>query len=111
MPKSSSAIWTPLARSVFNCSSVRAVGFQQGRFGQFQRQRGLGQTGIGQGCGHGVDQVRPADLTGRHVHRHEQVEIQAASQFGQRLARLAQHPATHRHDQAALLGDRDEVFG
>src|SRR4051794_29718217 len=59
---------------------------------------------------YGRNELRRLDLAGREVHR--DLDLIATGQLGpsRRLdARLLEDPPAHRNDEAALLGQRDEV--
>ena len=56
-----------------------------------------------------VDEAGFADLPGGEVHAHQQLRTVLVAPLGGLPARLAQHGAAQRHDQAGLLGERDEL--
>ena len=61
-----------------------------------------------QGCGYLCDEVGPGQLLGGDVDRHGGVSVGTLhASTGE--ARLTQHPGAQGNDQAALLGDPDEV--
>ena len=62
---------------------------------------------------HGLDEPGLAELAAGDVHAHGDVAVDAAARapVAQRRARLVQHEAAERPDQAARLRDRDELLG
>ena len=77
----------------------------QGRFGDFDLEAGGCQARPGQGRHDGVGQRAVTELDGRYVDRHAQVR---GPPHGLE-ASLFEHPGAKGNDQAAFLGQRDEL--
>ena len=58
-----------------------------------------------------LDQVAAAGTARRDVHRHRAGRGCRASASARLAAGFAQHPVAERHDEAGLLGERDELGG
>ncbi len=82
----------------------------QGAFGQLQFQQARFESGLVQGRQHDLRQVLVLELLGRQVDRDAQQAPRQALPGARLAAGGAQHPFADRHDQAGLLGQRDE-FG
>ena len=79
--------------------------------GDLQDQRARVEPRVDEDLAHLVDEFGARDLSDREVDGHVQGRIarEPLLQLDGMAAGLAQHPSADRHDQAGLLGERDEV--
>ena len=83
----------------------------QGAFGQFQLQQFRIEAAVVQRRQHDLAEVLVLELFGRQVHRHADGVAGAALPRPGLVAGGAQHPFADRHDQACVLGQRNELVG
>ncbi len=80
-----------------------------GAFGDFQLQAAGRQACLGEDAAYRLDEFRLAELVRRNIDRHF-AHVDALVEPGLDLAAGGeQHPVAERQDQAAFLGDRDEL--
>ena len=106
MPKSSSASRSPIAFS--RCIATSALSTLPSSVLSVisSSSRGGIEFGLGQDALDAVDEIGPAELQRRDVHRHGDAGPGLAVGAG-----AAQHPFAEFDDQAGMLGDRDELRG
>src|SRR5207237_1782585 len=76
---------------------------EQGGFRELELEAGSIESGLAENPLHDLDEIRPAELQRRYIHRERQ-----AGPGGCFAAGFAQNPFAERDDQLAVLGDRDE---
>src|SRR5262249_57383327 len=86
----------------------RLLGFldvaEQSRLGEFELQPLRVESGVGENALDDLDEILPAELERRYVHREREALPRCRLEAG-----LAQYPLAERDDEFATFGDRDEV--
>mmetsp|Transcript_7594 Transcript_7594/g.12525 ORF Transcript_7594/g.12525 Transcript_7594/m.12525 type:complete len:204 (-) Transcript_7594:22-633(-) len=81
------------------------------RLGDLEFEVLAGDAGIAQRAGQGVQEARVAELRHRHIDSHPEVGVAQGLQPLELMAGGAQDELADRDDEAALLGQGDELVG